>query len=143
MQHDEKKLTPEELGHEPIEVSATTVAKGFGWLFGSIAVSLILMAILAAYFATADGGPATVQAPTEKFELPKNMPGLDANQRSTLRELRGTEKKILTEYEWLDAETGVARIPIRRAMELMAQRGANPEAPQDTPAPQNNVPTNP
>lgn len=33
------------------------------------------------------------------------------------------EERILSSYGWVDAKAGVARIPINRAMELVAQRG--------------------
>lgn len=33
------------------------------------------------------------------------------------------EERILSSYGWVDAKTGVARIPIDRAMDLVAQRG--------------------
>jgi hypothetical protein len=39
----------------------------------------------------------------------------------TLRDLRAQEEAVLNSYGWVDPEKKVARIPIERAMELLAQ----------------------
>jgi hypothetical protein len=33
------------------------------------------------------------------------------------------EMEVLSKYEWVDRQSGIARIPIERAMEILAQRG--------------------
>jgi hypothetical protein len=37
--------------------------------------------------------------------------------------LRSEERAALSEYRWIDRERGVARIPIERAMEIVAESG--------------------
>jgi hypothetical protein len=111
------------IGHEPIGLSATAVAKGFSVLYAVMVVSLLLMAGLILLFSTIADGEATVEAPAPP---PLEQPGvtaLDSNQKDSLRALRARETKALTEYRWLDAEAGVARIPIKRAMEILGQSG--------------------
>jgi hypothetical protein len=44
------------------------------------------------------------------------------DQRGSLRNLRATENKLLTEYAWIDENTGMARVPIERAMQIMSER---------------------
>jgi hypothetical protein len=40
------------------------------------------------------------------------------------RRIREEEAKILREYQWIDRDTGTARIPIERAMKLIIERGS-------------------
>ncbi|HEX4309793.1 MAG TPA: hypothetical protein VHZ25_07180 [Acidobacteriaceae bacterium] len=62
----------------------------------------------------------TRQFPTPRLELD------DGNQ--DLTELHGREDLLLDHYTWVDKPGGAVRIPIDRAMELIAQRGL-PVAP--------------
>lgn len=52
-------------------------------------------------------------------------PRLQADPVADLRALRAAEQAILDGYGWLDREAGVARIPIERAMDLIAAGRAN------------------
>ena len=51
-----------------------------------------------------------------------------------LAALRAKENRELASYGWIDKESGVVRIPIVRAMDLIAQRGLpmrdDPDAPK-------------
>jgi hypothetical protein len=64
----------------------------------------------------------TQQFPTPRLETD------DGNQ--DLTELHGREDLLLNHYSWIDRSAGTVRIPIERAMELIAQRGL-PVAPAD------------
>lgn len=57
--------------------------------------------------------------PTQVFPLPQpqSVPG------AQLRDVRALEDLQLTNYGWIDPSNGVVRIPIDRAMEILAQRG--------------------
>jgi hypothetical protein len=63
----------------------------------------------------------TQQFPTPRLELD------DGNQ--DLADLHDREDLLLNYYSWVDKPGGAVRIPIERAMELIAQRGL-PVAPQ-------------
>jgi hypothetical protein len=41
-----------------------------------------------------------------------------------LAELRARDERALTTYGWVDRDHGVARIPVDRAIEIMAEKGA-------------------
>jgi hypothetical protein len=43
--------------------------------------------------------------------------------------VRAREQEKLASYGWVDANAGVARIPIERAMELLVERGLPPSKP--------------
>ena len=64
----------------------------------------------------------TQQFPTPRLELD------DGNQ--DLVDLHGREDLLLNHYSWIDRGKGTVRIPIERAMELIAQRGL-PVAPTE------------
>jgi hypothetical protein len=58
------------------------------------------------------------QAPTEPPE-----PRLQANPQADMRTMREKEDVVLNHYGWVDPNRGVVRIPIDRALDLIAERG--------------------
>jgi hypothetical protein len=50
-------------------------------------------------------------------------PQLEVNERTELNGERLREEDTLSTYGWVDQNAGVVRIPIDRAMDLLAQRG--------------------
>jgi hypothetical protein len=65
-------------------------------------------------------------------------PQLEIDERNQLDSIRSDEAQKLATYDWIDQNAGTVRIPIDRAMDLIAQRGlpvrgqataAAPEAP--------------
>jgi hypothetical protein len=57
------------------------------------------------------------------------QPRLETNEPSEINEFRLHEEQMLHSYGWVDQSAGVVRIPIDRAMDLLAQRGL-PTRPQ-------------
>lgn len=49
-------------------------------------------------------------------------PGVDAHQKTHRLEYEAQQEKLLTEYQRVDADQKVFRIPITRAMELIVER---------------------
>jgi len=60
-----------------------------------------------------------------KFPAPR----LETNEPAEINDFRIQEETKLHSYGWVDEQAGVVRIPIDRAMELVAQRGL-PTRPQ-------------
>jgi hypothetical protein len=57
--------------------------------------------------------------PAARFPQPRlQFKAAEENARQVF-----TEERILSSYGWVDAKAGVARIPIERAMDLVAERG--------------------
>jgi len=50
-------------------------------------------------------------------------PQLEVNERTELNDERLREENTLSTYDYVDKNAGTVRIPIDRAMELVAQRG--------------------
>jgi hypothetical protein len=59
----------------------------------------------------------------EKIQREFSEPRLEDNERTELAPFRYQEEQMLNSYGWIDQNAGVARIPITKAMELIAQRG--------------------
>jgi hypothetical protein len=57
--------------------------------------------------------------------LDKNFPSpqLEIDEHTKLTEVRLQEEQTLATYDWIDKNAGTVRIPIDRAMDLIAQRG--------------------
>ena len=66
-------------------------------------------------------------------------PRLEINERLEINDFRLQEEKKLNSYGWIDQKAGIARIPIDRAMHLLAQRGlpTRPQAGAVPPSPVN------
>lgn len=73
----------------------------------------------------------------EKY-LEKNFPApqLETKERIQLTKVRLREEEALSTYDYIDKNAGTVRIPITRAMDLIAQRGLPTRAQAGTaPAP--------
>jgi hypothetical protein len=74
--------------------------------------------------------PLITTAPADTRRIPKEYPQavfpnpkLEEDERSQLNGIRLQEEQTLSTYDYVDQKTGTVRIPIDRAMELVAQRG--------------------
>jgi hypothetical protein len=63
--------------------------------------------------------------------LKKNFPSpqLEIDERTELNIDRLREEQTLSTYDWIDQKAGTVRIPIDRAMDLIAQRGLPARGP--------------
>jgi hypothetical protein len=61
--------------------------------------------------------------PTKADALSFPEPRLEQNERGQLLSVVEQQDKILDSYDWVDQNNGIVRIPIDKAMELLAQRG--------------------
>jgi hypothetical protein len=94
-------------------------------LAGMTAVALvaawILFGALRRQAAAGDPALSPLRAAAERRLPPE--PRLQTTPEGDLRSLRAEEEERLTSYGWVDAERGVVRIPIERAIEITAERG--------------------
>jgi hypothetical protein len=77
--------------------------------------------------------PLVTNAPKDTRHLPTDYkdylrqnfpsPQLEVNERDQLDDIRLREEETLNSYGWIDKKAGSVRIPIDRAMDLIAQRG--------------------
>ena len=64
------------------------------------------------------------------------QPRLEVNERTQLRSFIEDQDRKLATYDWVDKDKGIVRIPIDRAMELIAKRGlpVHPEGSSSAPS---------
>jgi hypothetical protein len=109
--------------HETKDVNALAIG-----LFGVSLAALCVVAVilLIGLFRFFDRQEAASHAPSEAPAaampgLPP-QPKLQEHEHEDLKRMRSQEDQILGSYGWVDKDKGVVRIPIDRAMELLAQR---------------------
>ena len=80
--------------------------------------------------------PLVTNVPTDTRHIPRGYlkttfpsPRLEKDERDQLNGIGCAEDKTLYSYGWVDEKAGTVRIPIERAMDLLAQRGL-PVRPQ-------------
>jgi hypothetical protein len=125
---------PTGTGHELRDVRVRPIALAFVGLFAATVVALVLMYVLLSGFTAREeraSQPVSPLAASYGRQAPPE-PRLQTSPRDDLRRLRAREEALLHGYAWVDRQAGVARIPIDRAIELLAARGlpgATPAAP--------------
>ncbi len=111
----------ERLGYEPVDANISRLL----WiaLAWSIFVGLAALALvgLVALFDTLR--PPSAASPLARVEILPPEPQLEANPKMILDQVRQRENQLLDGYAWADRNAGVARIPIDRAMAILAERG--------------------
>ncbi len=100
---------------------------GLGLLAGALllGIVIILLSVSGLLRALTTGNILESHArdpePESKVAFPS--PGLQVDPARDLRRELATEGAELDEYEWVNKEAGIARIPIRRAMQLIMKEG--------------------
>jgi hypothetical protein len=94
---------------------------------GLVALGVVVQVVLAfamGGFSREEARLRTSAAPHFKDEVgPFPAPRLQSDPASELAHLRQDELARLSRYGWMDKKAGVAKIPIERAMEIVAQKG--------------------
>ncbi len=117
-------------GHEERDANIAAVM----WFALSLIVTLIMVLFLVkATFHFFSRGPAEVALPFNPAtgfgaEAPPE-PRLQLNAPLDLKRLREQEDAVLNGYGWVDKSSGTVRIPIERAIDLLAQHGLPPLKP--------------
>jgi len=106
-------------GHEPMDVAGRPV------LLAAIGLAIVLLLVaggqlllLRHYAERAPEGGIQAEAPAEARTPPE--PRLLVDPRSALLELRAEEDALLHGYAWVNREAGIVRIPIERAIDVLA-----------------------
>jgi len=116
--------------HETRDLRLTPIVVSGVALLLLVAIAAAAMLGLFDFFAVVESRlspPANPLAAAAGPRLPPE-PRLQAHPLRDMRELRAAEQELLTTYGWVDPSAGVARIPIARAMDILAQRGGAAEA---------------
>lgn len=79
--------------------------------------------------------PAPSPMPEANQPRPRPAVALQADPNGDMARFRAQEEAALATYAWVDREAGVARIPVDRAIELVAEQGLPQPAPATPAAP--------
>jgi hypothetical protein len=117
--------TPQRHGYEKRDISVGVVA-----LFAaSLIVALVVVHYLAlgtfhhlARQSSTYPPPSPLAAAREKLTGPRLL----VNQNLDMERFRASEDSLLNSYGWVDRNQGIVRIPIDRAIDLVAQNGKSP-----------------
>ena len=111
-------------GHETSDVAAGPLLKaGIGVaalvVFSFVAI-VVLYKVLEYYQPLLEDVPHPLRR-VRAEQLPE--PNLAVDGPHLRRVLQVEENEVLTEYAWVDQEQGTVRLPVARAMDLLAERG--------------------
>jgi hypothetical protein len=107
------------------EINVRQVAGFTIGLLGVTAVVLVVMWWMSSAFKRMDEANDPPPSPVNEAQLDPIPPGprLQPAPPRDMAELRAEDQKILGTYGWVDQAGGVARIPVDRAISILAERG--------------------
>jgi hypothetical protein len=136
----ERQASPApESGGEPVD-SELDFRGILVFVGGLVAVTLVVMGLMwgiAVLFkgslARKDPAPPAL-AEAREARVPPG-PNLQPNPAAELAAFRAAEEAELASWAWVDKEKSVARVPVERALEIVAARGLPARPPMPPPAP--------
>jgi hypothetical protein len=110
-------------GHELRDLNPNHIA-----LFGAALAAIIIIVLLAAYalfhyFYLGESRARPRPSPLSFGTEPTPEPRLSVDPGAELSSMRAEEDEVLKNYGWIDRERGIVRIPIDRAMAILARKG--------------------
>ena len=124
-------------GHEERDIAARPIALAALGLAGVCVLAFVLMLRLFDFFAALHMRQSAAPSPlAAAYGLKEpSEPRLKIAPLQDLLTLRARDAAALDAYAWVDREAGVVRIPIERAMAVLAERGLPVRAatPQEKP----------
>jgi hypothetical protein len=118
-----------ETGHELSDLSPRNIAIFALALATTIIVVLWVCYGLFQHYSTVIRKTETPPSPLSYSRAPTPEPHLLVHPGQDMKAMRAAEDSILNNYAWVDREKGIVRIPINRAIDIVAQRGL-PTRPQ-------------
>ena len=131
---------PPPVTHETSDVSIGGIVK-FG--IGLAAAAILVHVAIFGYFRALEAHDRKQNEPVSplvsaSLRRTPPEPRLEPDPLAPRLRMRAREDAVLMTYGWVDRSAGVARIPIERAMELLAEKGLPPAKatlPPATPTP--------
>jgi hypothetical protein len=108
--------------------------RGVRWFTAALAVlAVMVLALMGGLLWVLSDGQRPGQGIVTPGVPARNMspaPDLQVAASLDYQEMRAAEEAQLRSYRWVDRESGIAAIPIERAMEILAGRGLPAQKPQ-------------
>jgi len=112
-----------QVGHELSDLRPGYIAL-FGIVLTTIIGAAAVITSLLIYFKAAEQSRHETPVPRLARERePTPEPRLQIDAQNELRQMRAAEEAALNSYGWVDKDSGRVRIPIERAMEILAKKG--------------------
>src|SRR5271170_4293634 len=112
--------SPNGAGHEESEVSVRLIVVSLGFLAIFTFIICLLVVGIFRYFHSYYGTDEAIKL--SQPVIPP-QPRIEVAPYEELQQLRAREDHILNSYAWVDQKTGTVRVPIDRAIDLLAAKG--------------------
>ncbi len=112
--------SPNGSGHEQREVNVRTIVVSLAFLLLGAFLSAVI--IIGVFRYLNDTYKPDVSAREAPVQIPPE-PRLEVNPSVQIKELRAHEDHVLSTYSWVDQKTGTVRVPIDKAIDLLAAKG--------------------
>ncbi len=109
--------SPNGAGHEQSEVSVRLIVVSLAFLAVATLFILLLVVGIFRYFYDVD------RTGTRTQPVIPPEPRIEVAPYEQLQQLRAKEDHVLNTYAWVDKQNGVVRVPIDRAIDLLAAKG--------------------
>src|SRR5262245_53933348 len=120
--HDDPTID-RQVGHELSDLRPGYIAL-FGVVLTTVIVAAAVITSLLIYFKAVEQSRQETPIPRLARERePTPEPRLQIDAHNELRQMRAAEEAALNSYGWVDRDSGKVRIPIERAMEILAKKG--------------------
>jgi hypothetical protein len=134
MAGNKEDLERPQVGYERTDVDTWAIGK-FGIALVLICVASMGMLLMFFHYMIARDGPPPPKASSGLNREASKQPPAPQLEETPIRDLqaeRAAEDRILNSYGWVDKQHGIVRIPIDKAIDLLAQKGL-PARPGDGP----------
>ena len=127
MEENRRHGVYQEIRHELRDVTVRPIVGFCIGLFLLVAFSFWVTRVMFNYFAAREAKSAswTSSLMRERPQLPPE-PRLEVLPVQDLKQIHAAEERILHSFGWVNQSSGIVRIPIERAMQLIAERGLPP-----------------
>jgi hypothetical protein len=126
-------------GYERTDANTASIWKFIIGLFVFIGLSGLAMLLLFRFLYRTEQASMPMPTPMEARRVVPPLPHLQISPTLDLETLQSNEQTELSSYGWVDKNAGVVRIPVDRAIELIAERGL-PKTPATQTRPAARVP---
>jgi hypothetical protein len=124
-QHAPTKADQAKAGHELSDAEAAPVLKFLAFLAVVVVAAAAIVVVFYNYLESREAREKTARYPMAAGAarpLPP-PPRLQTYPFQDVKDLRQEERRLLETYEWVDKAGGVVRIPVERAIEVLAGKG--------------------
>jgi len=109
-------------GYETSDANPRAILVFLGFLGVALCATLFVVWLVFRHFSVSEVGPPPASSFAEVRQVPSG-PQLQVEPRTDLLEMRAKQQQQLESYAWEDRKSGVVRIPIEKAMDLLMQKG--------------------